>query len=142
MIKGIPFVGLASAGNNQPFLKINITKQAQFGAVSSKVGDVVNKVGDVSPKHHVGGSRLAPAYGRQFVLSNGLESNYQPNTGSSRLAPTRPWVKTLRRKVAYLRSPTLLQGVRTLCFGIRRVGNNSPKAKGFHFNTSFGVDFI
>ncbi|MDR0337279.1 MAG: hypothetical protein LBI18_09335 [Planctomycetaceae bacterium] len=49
------------------------------------------KVGDVSPKHHVGGSRLAPAYGRQFVLSNGLESNYHPNTGTSCLAAMRPF---------------------------------------------------
>ncbi|MDR0338436.1 MAG: hypothetical protein LBI18_15285 [Planctomycetaceae bacterium] len=48
-------------------------------------------MGDVSPKHHVGASRLAPVFGQQFVLPNGLESNCQPVTGSSRLSPTRPF---------------------------------------------------
>ncbi|MDR0338424.1 MAG: hypothetical protein LBI18_15225 [Planctomycetaceae bacterium] len=59
--------------------------------VFNKVGTVSLKVGDVSPKHHVGGSRLAPAHRQQFVLPSGLESNCQPNTEASRLSPTRPF---------------------------------------------------
>ncbi|MDR0336147.1 MAG: hypothetical protein LBI18_03555 [Planctomycetaceae bacterium] len=41
--------------------------------------------------HHVGDSRLASVFGRQFVLPSGLESDCQPNTHSSRLSPTRPF---------------------------------------------------
>ncbi|MDR0338205.1 MAG: hypothetical protein LBI18_14070 [Planctomycetaceae bacterium] len=55
--------------------------------------DVSSKVGDVSLKHHIGESRLAPVFGRQFVLPNGLESNCQPTTGASRLSLTQPWMK-------------------------------------------------
>ncbi|MDR0338484.1 MAG: hypothetical protein LBI18_15540 [Planctomycetaceae bacterium] len=52
-------------------------------------------MGDVSPKHHVGDSRLAPVFGRQFVLPNGLESDCRLNTSSSRLSPTRPFGERL-----------------------------------------------
>ncbi|MDR1270636.1 MAG: hypothetical protein LBK82_14035 [Planctomycetaceae bacterium] len=31
-----------------------------------------------------------------------LESNYQTKSGTSRLSPTRPWVKALQRTVAHL----------------------------------------
>ncbi|MDR0336022.1 MAG: hypothetical protein LBI18_02930 [Planctomycetaceae bacterium] len=55
------------------------------------MGEVAPKVGDVSPKHHVGDSRLDPIFGWQFVLPNGLESDCQPNIGASRLSPTRPF---------------------------------------------------
>ncbi|MDR0336126.1 MAG: hypothetical protein LBI18_03450 [Planctomycetaceae bacterium] len=81
-----------------------------------------SKVGDVSPKHHVGVSRPASVFGLQFVLPNGLESDCQPTTeavmfrrnithqidvGDSRLDPvcrklSQRWVKTLRRNITYL----------------------------------------
>ncbi|MDR0337777.1 MAG: hypothetical protein LBI18_11870 [Planctomycetaceae bacterium] len=65
---------------------------------STQVGDVSLKVGDVSPKHHVGGSRLAPVFGWQFVLPNGLESDCCPGTGAEL-----PYGNaTFRRKVAHL----------------------------------------
>ncbi|MDR0338485.1 MAG: hypothetical protein LBI18_15545 [Planctomycetaceae bacterium] len=51
---------------------------------------VASKVGDVSPKHHVGVSRLAPVFGQQFVLPSGLEFDCQLNTGTSRLTATQP----------------------------------------------------
>ncbi|MDR0335759.1 MAG: hypothetical protein LBI18_01575 [Planctomycetaceae bacterium] len=51
---------------------------------------VASKVGDVSPKHHVGNSRLDPVVGWQFVLPSGLEFDFLPHTASSRLSPTRP----------------------------------------------------
>ncbi|MDR0336280.1 MAG: hypothetical protein LBI18_04245 [Planctomycetaceae bacterium] len=75
----------------------------EVGDVVSKVGDVSpkgfhppsrrrkvahHKVGDVSPKHHIGESRLAPVFGRQFVLPNGLKSDCPPETGAGRISPT------------------------------------------------------
>ncbi|MDR0335856.1 MAG: hypothetical protein LBI18_02080 [Planctomycetaceae bacterium] len=41
--------------------------------------------------HHVGDSRLAPAFGWQFVLPSCLESDCQLNTGTSCLTATRPF---------------------------------------------------
>ncbi|MDR0335897.1 MAG: hypothetical protein LBI18_02295 [Planctomycetaceae bacterium] len=58
-------------------------------------------MGDVSPKHHVGVSRLDSVFGLQFVLPNGLESDCQPNKGAGRLSPTRPFGE---------RSPTSKEG--------------------------------
>ncbi|MDR2706628.1 MAG: hypothetical protein LBC02_12685 [Planctomycetaceae bacterium] len=36
-------------------------------------------------------------FGRQLVLL----TDFHPNTGASRLAPTQWWVKALRRNIAY-----------------------------------------
>ncbi|MDR2705659.1 MAG: hypothetical protein LBC02_07765 [Planctomycetaceae bacterium] len=41
-------------------------------------------------------------FGRQLVLPTGLLSDFLPNTGASRLMPTRWWVKVLWRNIAYL----------------------------------------
>ncbi|MDR0611714.1 MAG: hypothetical protein LBG58_16535 [Planctomycetaceae bacterium] len=38
----------------------------------------------------------------QFVFLTGLETDCRRETGASRLSPTQPWVKTLRRKTVYL----------------------------------------
>ncbi|MDR0336775.1 MAG: hypothetical protein LBI18_06755 [Planctomycetaceae bacterium] len=43
-----------------------------------------------------------PVLSWQFVLPSCLESDCQPNTRASRLSPTQPWMKILRRKVAHL----------------------------------------
>ncbi|MDR0609555.1 MAG: hypothetical protein LBG58_05550 [Planctomycetaceae bacterium] len=42
----------------------------------------------------------------QFVFPAGLETDCRRETGASRLSPTQLWVKTLRRKVAYLLNQT------------------------------------
>jgi hypothetical protein len=40
------------------------------------------KVGDVSPKHHVGDSRLVPVFGRKSDFKPFSNTNCRPNTGS------------------------------------------------------------
>ncbi|MDR2440538.1 MAG: hypothetical protein LBE12_14345 [Planctomycetaceae bacterium] len=49
-----------------------------FGILWSIVHVNYPDVGDVSPKHCVGNSRLAPVSGRQFVLPSGLEYGCLP----------------------------------------------------------------
>jgi hypothetical protein len=65
-------------------------------------GDIASKVGDVSPKHYVGNSRLEAVCGRKSNSIPLCNIDFRPNTGTSRLSPTQPWMKILRRKVAYL----------------------------------------
>ncbi|MDR0337605.1 MAG: hypothetical protein LBI18_11000 [Planctomycetaceae bacterium] len=57
-------------------------------------------MGDVSPKHHVGDSRPAPAFGRQSDSEPFGNTNCQLNTGTSCLTATRPFGE---------RSPTFLE---------------------------------
>ncbi|MDR0337327.1 MAG: hypothetical protein LBI18_09575, partial [Planctomycetaceae bacterium] len=45
-----------------------------------KVGDVTSKVGDVSPKHHVGVSRLEVECGRKSNSKPLSNINFHPNT--------------------------------------------------------------
>jgi hypothetical protein len=49
-------------------------------------------VGDVSPKHHVGASRLAFVRGWQFVLQTVWVSDFCPNTESKSASADRPTV--------------------------------------------------
>ncbi|MDR0337267.1 MAG: hypothetical protein LBI18_09275 [Planctomycetaceae bacterium] len=73
-----------------------------MGDVSKKVSDVVLKVGDVSPKHHVGDSRLALVFGWKSDFKPLGNTNCRPNTGTSCLAATRPFGE---------RSPTITSAI-------------------------------
>ncbi|MDR0336585.1 MAG: hypothetical protein LBI18_05795 [Planctomycetaceae bacterium] len=62
---------------------------------SKEVGDVITKVGDVSPKHHVGDSRLAPVSGWQSDSKPFGNTNCRPNTRASCLTATQPFGERL-----------------------------------------------
>jgi hypothetical protein len=66
-----------------------------------KLSGLSELVGDVSPKHRVGTSRLAPVFGGKSDSKPVSNTNCRPNTSSLSASADRLWVKTLRRKVAY-----------------------------------------
>ncbi|MDR0337021.1 MAG: hypothetical protein LBI18_08020 [Planctomycetaceae bacterium] len=59
------------------------------------MGDVSKKVGDVSPKHHVGVSRPAPVFGQQFVLPNGFGIQLPSDKGQNCLTAMQPFGERL-----------------------------------------------
>jgi hypothetical protein len=65
-------------------------------SIRTKLIGLSEQVGDLSPKGRSAKADSDLVFGQQLVLPTGFLSDFRPNTGASRLSPTRWWVKALR----------------------------------------------